>query len=218
MASTAAAAKAPADAAAPAPKKSKLMLIIVIAVVLLAGGGGGAWYYMKSKAAAGEEEEAPKPSAKASVFVPLEQFVVNLQPDDGPQFLQTQMTLKVVDQSASDLVKSHMPEVRNRVLLLLSSKKPSQLTTRDGKRALSEEISAEIDAVIAPPKPVKKAKKAKAKAKKKGAEEADAEDEADAKGKKSKAKAKAKPAEDEEEAHEPAGLVLDVLFTHFIIQ
>ena len=51
---------------------------------------------MKSKAAAGEEEETPKHSTKASVFVPLEQFVVNLQPDDGPQFLQTQMTLKVV--------------------------------------------------------------------------------------------------------------------------
>jgi flagellar FliL protein len=37
-----------------------------------------------------------------------------------------------------------MPEIRNRLLLLLSSKKPSEISTADGKKQLSAEITNEI--------------------------------------------------------------------------
>jgi len=37
-----------------------------------------------------------------------------------------------------------MPEVRNRLLLLLSGKKPSEISTADGKQQLSTEITHEI--------------------------------------------------------------------------
>lgn len=218
MASTAAAAKAPAAGAdAPPPKKSKMMLIIILAVVLLAGGGGAAWFFLvKNKAAAeGEEEPVARPSNKPAVFVPIEQFVVNLQSEEGAnQFLQTQMTLKVVDQTTADAIKSHMPEVRNRVLLLLSAKKPSQLVSREGKLKLAEQIAFEVDTAISPPKPKKKPKR-KAK---KAAEDEEAQADGAEGEDKPKKKAKAKPAEDEEEEREPSGLILDVLFTHFIIQ
>ena len=38
------------------------------------------------------------------------------------------------DAAAADLIKLHMPEVRNRVLLLLSSKAASQIAAVDGKK------------------------------------------------------------------------------------
>lgn len=205
---TAAAAKVP-EAAGDAPKKkSKLPLIIILLVVLLAGGGGAAWFFLMRGHADDEEAEVKAASSKPATFLPLDQFTVNLQPEEGQQFLQVAMTLKVVDQHVADAIKAAMPEVRSRVLLLLSSKKPSQLSSLDGKNKLAEEVIHEVEQTM----PVEKKKKKKKKTK---AEET--ADKKDAKSAKSK-KAKAKDEPEEDEAEELPERVLAVFFTHFIVQ
>ncbi|MBZ2209029.1 flagellar basal body-associated protein FliL [Massilia soli] len=135
-----------ADAAA-VPKSSpkKLIIIIVVAVlVLIAGGGGAAWYFMQGGAdgKAAVKEAAP---AEPPVYVPLEKFVVNLQPEDGEQYLQIQFTLQVPTLEQVDLIKANMPKIQSRVLLLLSSKRASELNTPEGKRQLSSEIIAAVN-------------------------------------------------------------------------
>jgi flagellar FliL protein len=202
MAMSAAAAKAPVEAPASAPrKKSNLLLIVVLAVVLLAAGGAGAWWFMSQSH--GDDDEAQEVESKPSIFLPLEQFTVNLQPEEGQQFLQTAMTLKVSEQDISDAIKAQMPEVRNRLLLLLSSKKPSELSSVEGKNKLIEEIQREVEAVLPPLKA--KAKKSKKK---------DDETKAAKKGRKAKAKAQ----HEAEEQEELPRRVLAVFFTHFIVQ
>ena len=129
-----------ADAAAP-PKSKKMLIIIIAAVVLLAGGGGGA--YMMMKGGDEGEHKTAKKSAKPTtppVFVPLDAFTVNLQPENGDQYLQIQFTLQVSDEKQVELIKANMARVRSRVLLLLSSKKASEISTPDGKAALSKEL------------------------------------------------------------------------------
>ena len=93
----------------------------------ITGGAGGAaaWYY-------GQLQSTPAP--KIPVFLSLETFTVNLEPENSDQHLQTNLTLKVGDNEAVNKIKLHMPEVRNRVLLLLSSKTASQIATVEGKR------------------------------------------------------------------------------------
>jgi flagellar FliL protein len=200
---TTAAAKAPADLPQAEPKKkSKLALIAIIAAVLLAAAAGAAWWFLGRSS--GDDEEEPRAASKPAVFLPVDQFTVNLQPDDGgQQFLQVAMTLKVEDQETVDAIKALLPEVRSRVLLLLSSKKASQLTSPEGKTKLAEEIIREVSAPLPQSKhrakPVKKAKA----------------DPADAKS--AKKKAKAQPAPEEQEEHAPER-VQAVYFTHFIIQ
>lgn len=205
-----AAAKAP-EAAGEASKKSKLPLIIILVVVLIAG-GGAAWFFMMRGAADGEEEET-KASTKPPVFLPLDQFTVNLQPEDGQQFLQVAMTLKVVEQPIADAIKAVMPEVRSRVLLLLSSKKPSQIGSVEGKNKLADEIIYEIEQTM--PYEKKKKKKKKRKAKSEDAEEGGKDAQAEAKEGKSR-KSKAKD-EDEDDEDLPER-VQAVFFTHFIVQ
>jgi flagellar FliL protein len=118
----------------------KLTLIIISAVLLLgAGGGGTAWYL--SQAQDGAQTPAKQ---KPPAFLSLETFTVNLQSEHGDQHLQTNLTLKMVDAEAAELIKLHMPEVRNRVLLLLSSKAASQIAAVDGKKKLASELLAEI--------------------------------------------------------------------------
>lgn len=123
-------------------QKAKLKWMIVIASMLLlaAGGGGAAWYFMQAK-----DNPAAPSKPKLPVFVNLETFTVNLQPEHSEQHLQTNLTLKVEDAGAVDAIKLHMPEVRNRILLLLSNKTAGQLMTVEGKRKLAQELTAEIN-------------------------------------------------------------------------
>ncbi len=123
------------------PKKSKTLIIVLALVILLAGGGAGAWYFMTQKAAApAHAPEKQVEAAKPPVFLPMEAFTVNLQAENGEQFLQTTLTLEVADQAQVDLIKLYMPHVRSRLLLLLSSKKASEILSVEGKNKLSDEI------------------------------------------------------------------------------
>jgi flagellar FliL protein len=119
-------------------KSGKARLVIIIVAVLLLGGAGGAaaWYY-------GQLQSTPAP--KIPVFLSLETFTVNLEPENSDQHLQTNLTLKVGDNEAVNKIKLHMPEVRNRVLLLLSSKTASQIATVEGKKKLATELLVEIN-------------------------------------------------------------------------
>lgn len=133
-----------ADAAA-VPKSSpkKLIIIIAVAVLALAAGGGAAWYFLKGDAGAKHEKEV-KP-AEPPVYVPMEKFVVNLQPEDGEQYLQIQFTLQVPTLEQVEVIKANMPKIQSRVLLLLSAKRASELSTPEGKRQLSSEIIAAVN-------------------------------------------------------------------------
>lgn len=144
--------KADAAAAAPAGSKKKLIIMILAAILVLGAGAGGGWYFSQSSAAHGEEEAPAKETRKKKKkdpavkpeYVPIESFTVNLQPENGEQYLQVQFTLQVEGAEQATLVKDNMAIVRNRVLLLLSSKKASEINTVEGKQHLASEIQAAI--------------------------------------------------------------------------
>lgn len=126
----------------PPKKKGKLLLVLGILLVLGGTGGGTAWYLIQSDKSAAQQAQKPKPP----VFVTLETFTVNLQSDgDSDHYLQVGIDLKVTDSTVVDLIKLHMPEIRNGVLLLLSSKSNGQIASLEGKQKLSEEIQAHIN-------------------------------------------------------------------------
>jgi flagellar FliL protein len=137
------------SAAATPPKNAKKKLVIIAgALLLVVGGAGGAWYFMGSRNNAdhGEAAAAPKHDpGKPPVFVNMEPFTVNLQPDAGvDQYLQVQFTLQVADDKQVEQIKLYMPLIRSRILLLLASKKASELTSADGKKKLQDEILAQV--------------------------------------------------------------------------
>lgn len=128
---------------AAAPPKKKMMIMIVAAVVACAATGGIVFFLTKG----GSQTAAPaKQSTKVEipVFVAIEPFTVNLQPENGDQYLQTAITLQVGGQAQVDLIKLNMPQVRSRLLFLLSSKKASEINSAEGKKKLSEEIIEQI--------------------------------------------------------------------------
>jgi flagellar FliL protein len=163
--------KAEGTAGEEAPKKSKKLLIIVAAVVALALiGGGAAFFMMKGKAAAEVDEEGgdvPAKTEKAKkskkehdaappMFVKLEAFTVKLQAETQDAYLQAVPELRVLDAHLGDKIKQYTPEIRHKVLLILSGKKPSELSTPQGVQKLANEMRVAINAIIEPPVPRKK--------------------------------------------------------------
>lgn len=125
-------------------KKSskKIILLALIGVVVLGAGGAGAWLVLGSKGDAKEAHQAPPPPPP--VFVNLEPFTVNLQAEDEDHYLQAAISLQVKDEEAAERIKQNMPQLRSRLLMLLSSKTASELGTAEGKRKLSDEIVAQV--------------------------------------------------------------------------
>jgi flagellar FliL protein len=144
-----------AVAETPAQKsgKKKGLVLALVGVLVLGVGGGAAWYLAAGKSAghadAGAEKKPAKP-AGPPVFLPLETFTVNLQPEASATYLQVEMSLRVAGTSVVDTIKLYMPEVRSRVLMLLSTKSAPELSSAAGKQKLAEEIRLEITRVIDP--------------------------------------------------------------------
>ena len=139
---------APAEAA-PAPAKSKKLLIIIGVLGLIIAGGAG-WFFMKGDAPADAHVEEAKPAPVLEPkFIPLgEKFTVNLQREEGDQYLQVGITLKILEAEMEMKVKAAMPEIRSKLLILLSSKKPSELITTEGKQLLVEQVITEVDGIL----------------------------------------------------------------------
>jgi flagellar FliL protein len=150
--------KMKADGAEPKSKKKLMIIIAAVVLVVGAGGGGAAWFLTRGASAASGASASAEPEKKSHkakkaeppVFVPVEPFTVNLQQESGDQYLQTAFTLQVDHAEEAELIKTNMPQVRSRLLLLLSSKKASELTSTEGKKALSDEIITAVNQPFTP--------------------------------------------------------------------
>lgn len=182
------------------PKKRGLVFYAVILLLLAVPAAGGAWFFFGQQTKTAAKPAGPAKDAPP-VFFALDTFTVNLVPEFGDQYLQVDITLKVAESKTIDSIKMRMPEVRNRVLLLLSSKRASELTTVPGKNALAEGVRAEINLLIDPQAGAAAAKIQRI----------------EVEGKIQGAPQDPAPAPVEQKAA-PAGPVRDVLFTSFIIQ
>lgn len=128
--------------------KKSLIIIILIAVIAIGAGAGGTWYAMKMLG--GGESEPEKPKEKPTTFVDLDTFTVNLQPEGNGQYLQVGLTAKTRETPVVAEIKKQMPEIRNRILMLLSSKKAADVAGIAGKQQLSQQIVDEIKQSLGP--------------------------------------------------------------------
>lgn len=120
----------------PTSRKPTLIILLIALVVLLALAGGAAYYFLAHRAPA--EHAAVLPAEP--FFVALEPMTVNLQPGGRSRFLHAAVTLKVPDAKAQALVTQYLPEVRSRLLTVLSNRASDALVTPEEKTKLAAEI------------------------------------------------------------------------------
>ena len=135
----------------PKKKGGKGKFILILLILLLLGGGGGAWFMLKPKPQG--KAEQPKVEQPKPIFTTLDQFTVNLQPEDGDHYLQVGIDLRVSDEKVIEEINLHMPEVKNSLLFILSSKHGSEISTMEGKQKLATEIQSQVNKILGSTEP-----------------------------------------------------------------
>ena len=143
------------------PKKPFLKFIIfgVIALVLGAGGSAGWDFFIKGKKEEIKKEEikkeahkpySKKKKEKPGIAYPLDSFIVNLldKAGAGKRYLKIKVVLEVGDEEGQRTVDSHIPQLKDTILLLLSSQSFSDINTMEGKIELKQTLLSKINQVL----------------------------------------------------------------------
>lgn len=145
-------------------KKEKPTLFIILAVINMAFLGAVAFmfYASKKKEAAepkienvvkGEKEALEADAIKAEEdyighLVPLETFLVNLAGVRGGKLMKVTMTLELDNAEVQEEVDKRKPQVRDLILILLSSKTYDEVNSKQGKDFLRDEIKDRINTFL----------------------------------------------------------------------
>ena len=130
------------------PRKRKLGLLLLLAALGMGiAGAAGAYYYFYYL----NQARTPVVAVPtAPIFVALEPFTVNLQPGGRSRFLHVGVTLKVTDAKSQALIVQYLPEVRSRVLTVLSNRQADALVAAADKAQLAVDLMAALNLPFAP--------------------------------------------------------------------
>ena len=103
------------------------------------GGHGGS---------AGTKSAGGNGGSAAPALVPLAPFLVNLTGDQGQRYLRLVVQVEVRGELSKDELDKHQPEVRNRLIFLLSSKTFADIGSTQGKYDLQAEITKNINETL----------------------------------------------------------------------
>ncbi|MBI5893157.1 MAG: flagellar basal body-associated FliL family protein [Deltaproteobacteria bacterium] len=94
----------------------------------------------------GEKKEGAKEDTMG--FAALEPFIVNLMDNTGTRYLKITIQLEMDKQEAVEEVKARTPQIRDAVLVLLSSKTYADIGTVQGKYQLRDEVIARVNQIL----------------------------------------------------------------------
>lgn len=134
----------PSNPSVPAAPARRTLLIagLGLLLLLLLGAGAAAWM-LNRPSLDGDDllDTQPLRNRPAPIFVPLEQFTVNLADPGGERLAQVGVTLETLNAQVENALKAQMPAVRNSILLLLSDSHSRELLTVAGKQKLARRIA-----------------------------------------------------------------------------
>lgn len=104
------------------------------------------------EAKAGEHGEAGGHDEESQEFIgktiPMETFLVNLSGNRGNKLLKVNMDLEVEGGKISEEIDKRKPQIRDIIIILLSSKTYTQLSSPEGKEFLREEIRDTVNSFL----------------------------------------------------------------------
>jgi flagellar protein FliL len=134
-------------------------LVLVLLVLMLINVGATGWMlYSRPKGTTHQEAtaapvEAPPPPESAprpeqSVPFALDPFLVNLADLSGKRYLRATVEFEVNPPQGAEEMKAKTSQIRDRIILVLTSKNFDDIRTTTGKGALREEILNELNQIL----------------------------------------------------------------------
>lgn len=96
-----------------------------------------------------EDKQVGQAQEEQGILFPLKNFTANLAQGDGPRrFVRLNAVLKFSSDSKENEFKARQPQIRDKIISILNSKRPEDLLKVEGKDYLKEEIKAAINAFL----------------------------------------------------------------------
>ena len=157
---------------AEAPKKKSKLPLIGSGVVVVAGAVAALWYlgvgpfagsapkHAEATAAVAEEgghgggaehgeaKGGGHDEGKPGGIVALEPFIANLADDGGRRYLKATFQIDFGGADVPAAMQAHLPQTRDLLLTLFTSKTFDDIRTPEGKQQLREEIIARVNQVL----------------------------------------------------------------------
>jgi len=142
----------------PVPKKSIKWLIIILVLIFLIGGAIGAVFlgaremipdslnFWGTKASAKKEKEAEKRSQ--GYIYGMDPFIVNLVDQNPPRYLKVRISIESKEIMINEEYEKRLPQLRDIILTLLSSKSYKDISDSEGKKRLREEITSNLNQLL----------------------------------------------------------------------
>ena len=127
----------------------KLIIIIAVLVLLLIGGGVAAFFLLSGSDQQAEQVENAEPVQKPAIYFDFKPpFVVNYQWKGRQRYVQISMSVMTREEKVVDTLTTHMPLVRNNLVMILGSQDFENLRTPEGKEAVRESILEELNRIL----------------------------------------------------------------------
>lgn len=94
------------------------------------------------------KETQKKLKLKPVYSIPLDHFFINLPQDRGQKLFKLEMKLSVDNPGIQNEINKRMLQIRDMIIILVSSKKYEQISTRQGQENLKEEIRDTINSFL----------------------------------------------------------------------
>ncbi len=127
---------------------------MVVSAVLVVLGVGGFFGYSLYAARSSTPENQAEAEQAPKVNLPLRSFIVNLMDQNamGKRYLKLTMAIQIDGEEHRAMVERHEPQIRDAVLLLLSSQACDDLSTMGGKLKLKQSLLTRINALLEEPR------------------------------------------------------------------
>ncbi|WHZ25269.1 MAG: Flagellar basal body-associated protein FliL [Nitrospira sp.] len=129
-----------------------------VAVKFLGGSGKGAEHSEENKAVAEVKAESKSEgggkhgqAASPGAMFDLDPFIVNLADTPDVRYLKLTLKLEVDNETVAAELSSRIPQIRDAILVLLSSKDVNAVRTTQGKFQLRDEITQRINGLLKKP-------------------------------------------------------------------
>ena len=139
-----------APAAAPAAKGGRKLILVVVALVVVLGGGAAWFLVLGGEAHKADAKEAPPPPVEPAVgaLAPLDPFVANLADEDGKRYLKATIQVEFFAAQLPEGWDSRLPQIRDLLLTLFTSKTFAEVRTAQGKAVLRDEIINRVNRAL----------------------------------------------------------------------
>ncbi len=125
-------------------RKKMIILIAVGGLLLLVIGFGGMRYLSKHSA----KKSGGTTTQHAPVYFKLKTMVVNFQNPTVARFLQVGIDVMTHDPKLIEKLKTNLPAIRNRLIILLSGQHYQGISTPVGKEKLRKEVLQAINSEL----------------------------------------------------------------------